>query len=283
MYNKRLRIFGSICAALLVLLIFPRPAQAARSMTITGNKTSLANEDEITVTASVSGFTQGETIYVKGAFNKEGSSNYFGFTKKDNDWIKNSETTSNQKQIIPDLWDGTLISKSDFSDSGFVGEGDYLYKMGFYYMTGGGSLSSVNWSENLLTVHLKPPGPTPTETPTPTHTPTPAPTAILTSTPIPTTTPIKSTIQTVISPKKIPTSTPAPSIPGSSDSVSESGQVAGAQAQPTPTMAAEDSAQTAPIPLIISLLFVGIGLALLSGVLVWKKRNDLKVRLPKEN
>jgi hypothetical protein len=54
---------------------------AARNLTITSSKTSLEADEEMSITASSSGFTNGEKIYIKGAFFKDGSSNYFGFNK----------------------------------------------------------------------------------------------------------------------------------------------------------------------------------------------------------
>ena len=55
---------------LLWLFLFVFPVIATRSLSITGNKTSLLGDEELTITASPSGFTDGETIYIKGAFSK---------------------------------------------------------------------------------------------------------------------------------------------------------------------------------------------------------------------
>jgi hypothetical protein len=76
-----------------------------------------------------------------------------------------------------DNWDGHLILKSDFEDTGFTGPGEYKLKAGYYHYTSGGKLSSVNWSENDLTVNIFTPLPTSTPSPTasPTITPTQAP------------------------------------------------------------------------------------------------------------
>lgn len=167
-------------------------------MTISGSKSSLFGEEEVTITASASGFTQGETIYIKGALYKEGSTNYSGYTKSGDTWIKNGTTTTSQRQIKLGEWDNLLQFKTDFSDSGYQGEGDYNFKVGFYYITGTGTVSSVNWS-NILVLAISEPDPTPTNTPTPTITPSPTPTKtpITTQTPTATVTPAKTPTPTL--------------------------------------------------------------------------------------
>ncbi len=138
---------------------------AARNLTITSNKSSLANDDELVIVSSTSGFTNGEKIYVKGAFFKDGSSNYFGFTKSNGDWIKNSTNALSQREIIIGAWDNNQIVKPDFSDNGFIGSGNYKFKLGFYYLTSSGNASSINWSNNDLNINIDF---TPTEAPAPT-------------------------------------------------------------------------------------------------------------------
>ena len=147
---------------------------AARSLSVTSNKSALFGDEELTLTASMSGFTSGETIYVKGAFYQDGGTNYFGYTKNGDSWIKNGESTTSQKQIKIGEWDGSVTLKTDFADSGYKGEGGYKVKLGFYYLTSGGNMSSVNWSANSADVHISEPDPTivPTSTPVPTTLPT---------------------------------------------------------------------------------------------------------------
>ena len=151
---------------------------AARSLNISTNKTSLFGDEESVVIASPSGFTNGELIYIKGAFYQDGcgsNCNYFGYTKNGNTWIKNGDSIIIQRQVKIGDWDNSLTVKSDFTDSGYKGEGDYKLKIGFYYFSSNGNLStSVNWSSDVLDVHINEPDPTPTDTPTPTNTPTPA-------------------------------------------------------------------------------------------------------------
>ena len=256
---------------LFFLLVQHSSVLAARSMTITSDKPSLFGEEEMTVTASVSGFTSGETIYIKGAFYQEGSTNYFGYTKNGDSWIKNGDTSTSQRSIVIDSWDGKLSVKSDFLDSGYKGEGEYQVKVGYYYTTSGGNLSSINWSSNNVTVSLNEPDPTPS--PTPTSTPTPTPQA--TATPTPTSSPIKTPTPT---PTKTPTPTPT--------------KIPTPIPTPTPTELPEDTPEMAPMvlgesvendssgssftqnnswrPMVISLLLVATGLAILAGFYTWK-------------
>lgn len=143
-----------------LLFFIPTSTFAARSVSITSDKNSLFSDEELTLSASMSGFAEGETIYLKGAFFKEGSTNYFGYTKNGDSWIKNSTTATEQRAIQIGNFDGVVIVRSDFDDSGYSGSGDYSLKLGFYYITSGGNVSSVNWSSNILSVLLEAPTPT---------------------------------------------------------------------------------------------------------------------------
>ncbi len=152
---------------LIIALAATKVAHAARTITISGTKTSLFGDEEMSLNATLSGFTSGETIYVKGAFYQDGTSNYFGYTKNGDSWVKNGSSTTSQRQVKVGDWDGNLIVKSDFTDSGFKGEGDYQFKVGFYYVTTGGNLSSVNWSTNNIALNINEPDPTPSPSPSP--------------------------------------------------------------------------------------------------------------------
>jgi hypothetical protein len=257
---------GLFCAFLLAA----SPVFASRNIIISGDKSTLLGDEELAITASASGFTDGEQIYIKGAFFQNGSTNYFGYTKSGDTWIKNSTANLNQRTIKIGEWDGLLLVKSDFDDSGFKGEGDYSFKVAFYYLTSGGNLSSINWSSNAITININAPDPTPTSTPEPTNTPTPMPQPKNTLTPTPTRTPT-------------PTKTPTPTVKPSATATSMPSLIASVSA----VLGATDSTKIASVeadiktkpsvkPLIISLLFVGIGCAILSLVFVWKKRNALK-------
>jgi len=245
---------------LVFLLFFPVPQVfATRSLSFTSDKSSLFGDEMITLNASCSGFTDGESIYIKGAFYEDGSTNYFGYTKKGDEWIKNGESTANQRAVIIGQWDGQLVVKSNFSDSGYKGEKEYKLKVGYYYTTSGGNLSGVNWSGNAVSVALNEPDPTPTNTPThtPTSTPTAAPTSTSTSSPSPTPKPTLTS-----SPKNTVTPTQV---------ASGSAEVAGASAVSGEPSATASGSLGELRPLIFGLLFIGLGLAVLSLALIFRR------------
>jgi cell division septation protein DedD len=103
--------------------------------------------------------------------------------------------------------------------------------------------------------------------PTPTFTPTPTPTNTPTPTPEPTPTPTKTPTPTpTMNPTSTSTPTPTP--------VATASAVLGVTDIPaTTSMQADVEVKPSIRPLIISLLFVGIGCAILSLVFVWKQRN----------
>lgn len=88
------------------------------------------------------------TFYLKGAFKKADSSNYFGLTKVGSSWIKNGASYSNQFQITTNSaghWSGSLEVQADSADSGFKGSGDYTFKVGRYSASGSGP----TWSNEV--------------------------------------------------------------------------------------------------------------------------------------
>ncbi len=150
----------AVILSLLYLVINPSSSFAARAISIEADKATLFGDEEIILSASPSGFNNDETIYIKGAFYKDGSTNYFGYTKKDDTWVKNGSSATDQRQVKIGNWDQRLVVRSDFTDSGFSGEDNYLLKVGFYYQTSTGALSSVNWSSNAISVNINEPDPT---------------------------------------------------------------------------------------------------------------------------
>ena len=155
----------------------------ARSIKIDSFKDSFHNDEEGETQVSLIGFDAGEEIHVKGAFAGDGSTNYFGFSYIGGEWIKNSAKSEDQPAVTVNNWDNKLKIKPDLADSGFHGTDDYNFKIGFYYLTTGGNLSSVNWSDSVK-VHIDfVPSPTTIPTVLPTSTIVTLPTAISTSTP----------------------------------------------------------------------------------------------------
>lgn len=125
------------------------PTSQSSSFTVS-NVPAQINSDQpfnILVNTSLSD-NPNATFYLKGAFrHPDKPSNYFGFTKLDNgEWVKNSSTYTNQYKITTNSsgnWSGNIEVKPDADDSGFIGTGDYIFKIGRYKDS---ENSSVTWS-----------------------------------------------------------------------------------------------------------------------------------------
>ena len=84
-------------------------------------------------------------FYLKGAFAKSGSTNYFGYTKVFGNWVKNGSNYLDQYSITTDSlgkWSGNLEIQIDPLDNGYEGTGDYIFKVARYTTSGGLSWTS---------------------------------------------------------------------------------------------------------------------------------------------
>ena len=118
------------------------------SFTITGAPILIDSNASFPVKIQINNLTGGATYYLKGAFYKEGSTNYFGKSLVSGSWIKNSETFSKQLKIQTDSggdYSGEFSMMPDSEDSGFTGSGDYFFKVGRYNSSGG----SLTWGDSL--------------------------------------------------------------------------------------------------------------------------------------
>lgn len=150
---------------------------------------------DVDVTINLSASSADKTYYLRGAFYKSGSTQYFGFTQNNSGTYYNGPYSSDCDQlykITTDAngdWQGTIKAKPDASDSGFEGTGDYLFKVGRYTES-----CNLTWADsNPINIQIQAtatptPEPTPDE-PSPTATPTPSPTPKPTPTPTPKATP----------------------------------------------------------------------------------------------
>ncbi len=94
-----------------------------------------------------------KSFYLKGAFAKSGSANYFGKTLVLGSFVKNSQSAKEQLPITLDgvgKWSGLLIVSADLADSGFTGSGTYLFKVGRYNQSGADLTWSNQASINIL-------------------------------------------------------------------------------------------------------------------------------------
>lgn len=112
------------------------------SFTISNIPSQVNSDQSFTTSVSLSiPNNPNANFYLKGAFKKADSSNYFGLTKVSGNWIKNGSSFSNQHPVTTDssgYWSGDLEVKPDSEDSGFTGEGDYIFKVGRYTSSGSG-------------------------------------------------------------------------------------------------------------------------------------------------
>lgn len=123
------------------------------SFTISGVPSSIDSTQTFSVAVNLNLSDNPNTkFYLKGAFKRVDSANYFGLTKVGSSWIKNGASYSDQLSLTTDStgkWSGSLEIQPDIMDSGYEGSGDYIFKVGRYTSTGSGP----SWS-NEVTIKL---------------------------------------------------------------------------------------------------------------------------------
>jgi hypothetical protein len=130
---------------------------------ISPDKVNFYSAESLIISIQLSGLEAGSNYYLKPALIKGGSSNYFGLTKVNGSWTKNTQSYSEQYTITTDSsgsWSGNIEFKVDPDDSGFTGSGSYILKTGRYSATGSGP----TWS-NEVTVDIIDNTPKATSTP----------------------------------------------------------------------------------------------------------------------
>lgn len=205
--------------------------------------------------------------FLRAVFYPSGTS-YFGYTQNNNgDWTNapGGNCTQYFKVGSADLskegtWSGKLRVKVDTGSPYYNNPGDYLFKVGRYTTS-----CSSTWSQES-TITVTGPSPTPTLTPSPTPTNTPTSTLTMTPTNTPTFTP-------TVTPKAvfIDAFDSSSSTQSSFDAVSAPSVLGASSAGKMQDMEASPSSSMKPI--IISITFVALGLAILSGTMVWRLRN----------
>lgn len=129
----------------------PNPSSST-TFTISQIPPTIDSTQSFAVTANITNFSPNSRYYLKGAFLKTGSSNYFGKTKVGGSWMKNSQSYSNQIPITTDPsgnFSGQIEAMADPDDSGFTGAGEYLFKVARYTQEGSGPI----WS-NQVTINI---------------------------------------------------------------------------------------------------------------------------------
>lgn len=240
----------------------PAPSPYTSSFTISNIPSEINSDQSFSVTVNLSSLDKPNTkFYLKGAFRKPGSTNYFGLTKVSGNWIKNSSTYSDQNQVTADSsgnWAGNLEIKPDIDDLGYTGSDDYSFKVGKYDSTD--SNPSVSWS-NEITIKIIDSGNTSAESSTP------KPTAKNASSNPPSPTSTKST-------------TKSPQPKSYARLVYHSATVAGATASAAsnPTVEIKSQKQTNPI-IWVGLILVFTGTSMIGYIYFRKNAKIRKIRI----
>lgn len=134
----------------------PSPSSSTSSFTVSNVPSSIDSTQTFTTSVNLELSSYPSTkFYLKGAFAKSNSTNYFGFTKVSNSWIKNGSSYSSQYEITTDSsgkWSGNLEAQPDVMDSGYEGTNDYIFKVARYASNGNGP----TWSnESNIKINAK--------------------------------------------------------------------------------------------------------------------------------
>ncbi len=164
----------------------PTSSNQSASFIISQIPTSISSNQSFTVAIDLNlPNNPNSTFYLKGAFKKSDSSNYFGLTKVGSDWVKNSSSFISQVPISTNsqgLWSGTIEVKPDPDDSGLNGSGQYLFKIARYSVSGSGPSWSNETGLNINYIDAAPSKTSSTaKTSTITQTPSPNPAVLGTS------------------------------------------------------------------------------------------------------
>jgi hypothetical protein len=147
---------------------------SSSTFVISSIPSSLNSNESILVNVAISGLNPNSQYFLKGAFLKEGTSNYFGKTQVNGGWVKNSQTYSSQLPITSNSqgsWNDNLSIMPDTEDSGFSGSGSYNFKVAKYSSSG-----VLSWSNESSVNINQVSSPPPSESPSPISiSPTPSP------------------------------------------------------------------------------------------------------------
>jgi len=106
---------------------------------------TIHHDQTFTATVQLQNLLPNSKYYLKGAFVKDGSTNYFGLTQVKGNWVINGANYSTQYDLNTDSsgnWSGNLRVQPDATDTGFTGIGTYSFKVARYNSSGSG----LTWS-----------------------------------------------------------------------------------------------------------------------------------------
>lgn len=158
----------------------PTPSPVSNIFQISNTPNSVRSDQSFSVSIDMTGLDPNTAYFLKGAFHRGTSTNYFGQTQVGGSWIKNSQPFNNQLSITSDnagKWHGTITIMADIDDSGFTGSSNYNFKVGRYNASGSGPIWSNEVALNITQISTPAPSATskPISTPTQTATPTTVP------------------------------------------------------------------------------------------------------------
>ena len=123
------------------------------TLTVSSIPASINSNQPFALSVELKNGQENSVYYLKGAFLKSGSKNYFGKTKISGNWVKNGSVYSSQLKITTDSsgnWSGDIEVMPDAEDSGFTGSGDYNFKIGRYTAEGSGPDWSNEQTLNII-------------------------------------------------------------------------------------------------------------------------------------
>ncbi|MFH0749337.1 MAG: hypothetical protein V1917_00285 [Candidatus Gottesmanbacteria bacterium] len=254
---------------LFFFFVFPFPVFSAVSFTPLGvDTTTPIIGDSFIVQASASGAVASSLYYVKCRIGPNTSSLAEGQTFNANTakWLDDTSAWIDMPQVTTGddgSWQGSITCRIK---SSAVDEAKLLFVRAC--LTVNSACGSSFQSTSSLGVMPRAPTPTATPTPTVTNTPTLAPTATTTptSTPIVMSSPTNSPTPTVWLPS------PSPSMDKSGGSATIAGVVLGKAEEQVESTQEKSDVLMQKKPYIISLVFVGLGFAMLGAVYVIKIR-----------
>lgn len=210
-YKRKFKSFLFAVLLSFSILFFPTKTFAAITFTISSSQQNITQNEELSISITISGLTSCTTCYLQAAFTSAtGSPRYLGYTQHNGgNWYQYISSPSPDTiqssffsfQPLGGSWTGTLKAKVDPQDSNYSGSGQYTVKVTRYT----GNSSSGPTSDNTFSVNVIDNTPSSTPTPAPTNTPAPTSTPTKTPTPAPTSKPAATS-----NPKPANTATPAP-------------------------------------------------------------------------
>ncbi len=230
-----------------------------------------SNEQEVTVTASISGLPNPSFFRI--AWQKSSGDNYFGYVQNNSgEWVKIQSGQDCTKYFsVTDTGTSSLVLVTKIGSDNSPDNGNYTLKLRRYTSSCGSESDS-----GPIAITINFPTPEPTQSPSPTNPPTSAPTQAPTQAPTraPTASP---TPQRTKSPTPKPTSTPQvlgeSETPPPADSLTLSDSLE--SSSPAPTAPADSKKTNSNFPLIaLAFIISGIGLMGAAGYMAYKKQKE---------